>query len=157
MPRTLNGNKNGFSIIEMLVVVAILAMALTALLGMASFSLGIQGLVRQTTQADNLAQEAMEAVRSIRDNNGWNQITNGSHGLANSGGYWSFSGTDNTIGVLMRTISVADVRRDASDNIVESGGVIDPDTKKIIVTVSWSERSRPHEIALITYLTNWRQ
>jgi len=68
MPQTLNGNKAGFSIIEMLIAIAILAMALTALLGMASFSLGIQGLVRQTTQADNLAQEAMEAVRSIRDN-----------------------------------------------------------------------------------------
>ncbi len=156
MPQTLNGSKCGFSIIEMLIAIAILAMTLTALLGMASFSLGIQGLVRQTTQADNLAKEAMEAVRSIRDNNTWNQITNGNHGLANSGGYWSFSGTDNTIGNLTRIISVADVRRDAEDNIVESGGVIDPDTKKITVMVSWSERSRPHEIELITYLTNWR-
>ena len=157
MPQTLNGNKAGFSIIEMLIAIAILAMALTSLLGMASFSLGIQGLVRQTTQADNLAQEAMEAVRSIRDNNSWNQITNGSHGLASSDGYWSFSGTNDTIDVFARIISIADVRRDASDNIVESGGIIDPDTKKITVTVSWSERSRPHEIELITYLTNWRQ
>lgn len=143
--------------IEMLVVIAILAITLTTLLGMASFSLGVQSVVRQTIQADDLAKEAMEAVRGIRDNSGWNQIINGSHGLASSGGYWSFSGNNNLINVFTRTIVIADVQRDASDNIIEAGGMIDPDTKKITVTVFWGERGRSHNIELITYLTNWRQ
>lgn len=154
MLQIFNGNK-GASIIEILVVIAILAVTLTALLGLANFSLSVQGLVRQTTQAKGLAQEAMEAVRSIRDNGGWSQIINGSHGLAASAGYWSFSGTENIINGFTRTISISDVQRDASSNVVESGGVVDPDTKKITVTVSWSERGRPHDIELITYLTNW--
>lgn len=147
--------ESGLSIIEILVVIAILATTLTALLGLASFSLGVQGLVRQTTQAKDFAQEAMEAVRSIRDNREWSQITNGSHGLINTAGYWSFSGTENIINGFTRTISITDGQRDASDNIVESGGTADSDTKKIIVTVSWGERGRSHNIELITYLTNW--
>lgn len=142
--------------IELMVVVAILAVTLTSILGMANFSLGIQGLARQTAQADNIAKESMEAVRNIRDNNGWNQIITGVYGLANSAGGWSFSGNQNTINNFTRQVVVSDVRRDASSNIVESGGSLDPDTKKITVTVSWSEKNRPHKLELITYLTNWK-
>lgn len=142
--------------IELLVVVAILTITLTTILGMASFSLGVQGIVRQTAQADNLAKEAMEAIRNIRDNNGWNQITAGTHGLSSAGGVWSFSGGQNIIDNFTRTSLVSDVQRDASSNIVEMGGTPDPDTKKITVTVLWSERSRPHKVELITYLTNWK-
>lgn len=156
MLQTSSGNK-GVSIIEMLVVIAILAITLTTLLGLVSFSLGIQGMVRQTTQASNLAQEAMEAVRSIRDNSGWAQMVNGNHGLANAGGHWIFSDTDNVISGFTRTVLISDVQRDVLSNIVESGGVVDADTKKITITVSWSERSRPHDIELITYLTNWKR
>lgn len=142
--------------IEMLAVIAILAITLTALLGLITFSLGVQGLARQTTQANNLAQEAMEAVRSIRNNVNWDQITYGSHGLTKTTSFWSFSGTENIINGFTRTVSVTSVHRDASDNIVESGGTLDTDSKKITVTVSWEERSRSHSIKLVTYLTNWK-
>ena len=47
--------------------------------------------------------------------------------------------------------------RDGTDNIVESGGADDPNTKKVTATVSWEERGRSHSIELITYLTNWRE
>lgn len=168
MLRTFNGNKpphlsakkwggKGIGIIEILVVVAILGITLTTLLGLASFSLGTQDLARQTVQAKDLAQEAMEAVRSIRDNRGWGLIVNGSYGLENISGYWNFAGTNNIISGFTRTVLIVDGRRESgSDNIVESGGDIDPDTKKITVRVEWIERSRPHSIELKTYLTNWR-
>lgn len=137
-------------------VTAILAITLTTLLGLANFSLGAQTLARQTTQANELAQEAMEAVRSIRDNSGWGQIVNGSYGLVSTGGRWSFSGSNNPISGFTRTIVIGDAFRDSQDNIVESGGVNDPDTKKITVSVFWSEKSGTHNIELKTYLTNWR-
>lgn len=143
-------------IIEILVVTAILAITLTTLLGLANFSLGVQTLARQTTQANELAQEAMEAVRSIRDNSGWGQIVNGSYGLASAGGRWSFSGSNNLISGFTRTIVIEDAFRNGQDNIVKSGGVNDPDTKKITVSVSWSEKGGTHNIELKTYLTNWR-
>lgn len=143
-------------IIEILVVTAILAITLTTLLGLANFSLGVQTLARQTTQANELAQEAMEAVRSIRDNSGWGEIVNGSYGLVSTGGRWSFSGSNNPISGFTRTIVIGDAFRDSQDNIVESVGVNDPDTKKITVSVFWSEKSGTHNIELKTYLTNWR-
>ena len=155
MLQTFNGNK-GISIIEILVVVAILAVTLTTLLGLINFSLGINDLSRQTTQANGLVQEAMEAVRSIRDNAGWQQIVNGNHGLINTAGKWSFSGTENIIGGFARIILVEDAHRDAGDNIVESGGTPDSDTKKITAFVSWSGRGQNHNIEIVTYLTNWK-
>ncbi|MBI2450376.1 MAG: hypothetical protein HYV47_02455 [Candidatus Nealsonbacteria bacterium] len=155
MLQTFNGNK-GISIIEILVVIAILAVTLTTLLGLINFSLRINDLSRQTTQANGLAQEAMEAVRSIRDNAGWQQIANGNHGLINTAGKWSFSGTENITGGFTRMISIQDAYRDAGDNIVASGGTADLDTKKITASVSWSERSQNHNIEIITHLTNWK-
>jgi len=41
--------------------------------------------------------------------------------------------------------------RDATDNIVETGGINDPNTKKATVTVSWQEK----QLEIITYFTNW--
>lgn len=144
-------NQKGVSIIEILVVIFIMSVALTSLLGLASFSLKTATLIQRNNQAVNLAQEAMEATRSIRDSN-WTKITNGNHGLTNISGYWDFAGTENIINGFTRTILIEDVQRDINDDIVESGGILDLDTKKITATVSWEGK----EVKLITYLTNWQ-
>lgn len=144
-------NNKGFSIIEILVAIFIIAITLTSLLGLTSSSLKTSILIKETTQSVNLAQEAMEAVRSIRDGD-WNKITNGNHGLTSIGGYWDFDGTENIINSFSRTILIENTQRDTNDNIVENGGTNDPDTKKIIVTVSWKNK----ETELVTYLTNWK-
>jgi len=47
--------------------------------------------------------------------------------------------------------------RDSNSNIVESGGTYNPNTKKVIVTVSWKERGREQKLEIFTYLTNWKQ
>lgn len=142
--------------IEILVAIAILVIVSASLLGLISFSLGAASLTKQTTKANALAQEAMEATRTIRDRN-WSEITNGQYGITNVGGYWDFDGVENTINGFTRTVLIEDVRRDANDNIVESGGISDPNTKKATVTVSWQERGRTHQIELVTYFTDWQQ
>lgn len=144
-------NNKGFSIIEILVAIFIIAITLTSLLGLTNSSLKTSILIKETTQSVNLAQEAMEAVRSIRDGD-WNKITNGNHGLTSTGGYWDFDGTENIINSFSRTVLIENTQRDTNDNIVENGGTNDPDTKKIIVTVSWKNK----ETELVTYLTNWK-
>lgn len=144
-------NNKGFSIIEILVAIFIIAITLTSLLGLTNSSLKTSILIKETTQSVNLAQEAIEAVRSIRDGD-WNKITNGNHGLTSTGGYWDFDGTENIINSFSRTILIENTQRDTNDNIVENGGTNDPDTKKIIVTVSWKNK----ETELVTYLTNWK-
>ena len=63
--------KNGASIIEVLVVVTIVATVLTSLLSVAIFSLQILSSLKKTAQANVLAQETIEAVRSFRDTTDW--------------------------------------------------------------------------------------
>jgi len=145
-------NKKGIAVIEILIVIAIITITLTSILGLTNFSLKASILAKETTQAVNLAQEAIEAVRSIRDGN-WDKMANGNHGLTNAGGNWDFEGTENIINEFTRTVLIEGVQRDANDNIIESGGTSDPDTKKITATVSWKEKERE----IITYLTNWKQ
>lgn len=159
------GNKKGISIIEILVVVAIIAIAFSSLLGLASFSLGVSTLIKQTNQANNLSQEVMEAVRNFRDGTSWD--TDGLGKLTTSIDYypqatsspskWQLvQGTENIDG-FTRKVVFEDVMRDSNDKIVESGGDFDLNTKKVIVTVSWEERGREHKVEIINYLTNWKQ
>ena len=140
--------------IEILAAVAILGVTLTSVLGLINFSLTAASLAKQTTQADARAQEAMEAVRNIRDSD-WAKLTNGNHGLTKTLGYWDFLGTENVVDGFTRTILIEGVYRDANNNMAESGNA-DPNTRKTTVIVSWSERGRVHQVSLVTYFTNWR-
>ena len=159
-----NDNKKGASIIEILIVIAIIVIALTSLLGVATFSLRISTLMRETNQANNLSQEVMEAVRNFRDGTSWD--VDGLGKLATSTDYypqatsspskWQLvQGIENIDG-FTRKVVFEDVERNSNSNIVEAG-TYDPNTKKVIVTVSWKERGREHKLEIFTYLTNWKQ
>lgn len=161
------GNKSirGISLIEMLVSVSVIAVTLTSLLGLASFSLKITILIRQTSQANYIAQEMMEQIRNIRDETSWNTDGLGTlvmgvdYYIQKTGSPWKWQlvlGTENLNGFTKKAV-FENVMRDGTHNIVESGGTDDPDTKKVTVTVSWQERGKDHSSGLITYLTNWRE
>jgi len=158
------GNKKGISIIEILVVIAIIITTLSSLLGLASFSLGVSTLIKQTNQGNLLSQAVMEAVRNFRDGTSWD--VDGLGKLATSTDYypqatsspskWQLvQGIENIDG-FTRKVVFEDVMRDSNSNIVEAG-TYDPNTKKVIVTVSWKERGRDHKLEIFTYLTNWKQ
>src|SRR3989344_799861 len=44
--------------------------------------------------------------------------------------------------------------RDSDDNIVSSGGTVDPDTKKINIEIAWQGRGATSTILLSTYLAD---
>jgi len=155
-------NKKGVSVIEILIVVTIIVIALTALLGVVTFSLRISTLMKETTRANNLAQETIEAVRNFRDGTIWN--TGGLGTLTPGVAYYPKKSTDippkwqliqgeEQIDGFLRKVVFLNVQRDANDNIVESGGTNDPNTKKAAITVSWKEK----KVEIVTYLTNWKQ
>lgn len=158
---SLSGSKKGISIIEILVVIGIIGIAFATILGLASLSLRISTLVKETFLTDNLAKEAVEAVRNFRDGTDWN--SNGLGILTTGVDYYPKKTTDippkwtlvlgqETIDNFKRKVIFNEVQRDASDNIVESGGSNDPNTRKVTVTVSWEDK----KVELITYLTNWK-
>jgi len=99
---------------------------------------------RERTMATFLAEEGIEASRSIRDNN-WGNLAAGEHGLAISGGNWIFSGTQDDISNQLKEGS----RKITVENI-------DSKRKKITSQVTWKlTEARSQAVNLITYLTNW--
>lgn len=158
---------------EILVVIAIIAIALASLLELVSFSLNVSHLSSQNTQAGALVQEEAEALRNFRDGVSWynNDLDNQYDGLgivATGTDYYLRKSADNppkwqliqgqeTINNFTRKITFSDARRDADSNIVASGGVSDPETKKASVSVSWTEKGRSHQLSVDTYFTNWKK
>lgn len=158
------GNK-GFSIIDILVAITIFGIVFSTLLGVTYFSIVTSTLLKQTTQANNIVQETIEAVRNFRDGTVWD--VDGLGKLATDTDYypeatgsplkWQLIQGRQTIGIFTRKVVFKDVFRDSNSNIVESGGTYDPNTKKLIATVSWQNKGRSYKVEVVTYLTNWRQ
>lgn len=150
---------SGFSVIEIL-----LAAALFVIIAGGVIEVTLQGLqnnrgAQEQTQASQFLSEGFEAVRSIKQQGYANIINSAGTGVVISGGIWTFAGTNNTFGKFTRTITVGDVNRDGSGNIVASGGTLDPQTKKITITVTWNAIDAVHQntISQTQYLTNWKK
>lgn len=149
--------RRGFSVLEIMLAVGIFAIFASGAVIAVLQGIEMNRLGQEETIAVEYATEGIEAVRSIR-NRGFALLENtAGSGVDRVSGVWTFSGSENMFeGKYSRAIVVSDVSRDGSGNIVESGGVPDADTKRVIVTTSWSaSSSRQNSVVLTTYLTNW--
>jgi type II secretory pathway pseudopilin PulG len=164
MSAVLFGNKpdKGILIVEVLISISIIAIALVSLLSLAVLSLKVSTLTEKTLQANNLGQEAVEAVRSFRDRTDWDvdglaSLSTGSgnpyHPESDAVPEWLMVSGAEAINGFTRKIVFERVSR-SSDNIEDPYNPAnnDPDTRKVIVTVSWEDK----EVEIITYFTNWR-
>ena len=151
-------NNEGMSLLEVIV-----ASAIFSLIGAAMISMSLGGfnaLQRggDQTAAAALAEEGMEAVRSIRDG-AWNEIIYSQSAVEISGGQWIFTGegTNQIIGKYTRTITIADVCRDGNDDIADCpGSYLDIHSKKITCIVTWSPMEGVIDsIERVSYLSNW--
>ncbi|MCP6718434.1 MAG: hypothetical protein KJI70_02760 [Patescibacteria group bacterium] len=152
------------SLIEILIVIFIVSVALSSVLGLTSFSLSAVSFTKQSYRANIIAQQLLEQVRNFRDETNWDAdglgvlMRDTDYYIIKTGSpeEWQMIQGTETIDGFTRKVIFNQVGRDGSDNIVESGGAIDLNTKKIIATVSWGELNKSHQIELITYLTNWK-
>jgi len=69
-------NKKGFTLMEVMVAVSVIIIGLTAALGLIAFTISSGAQDKEKLIAINLAQEGIELVRNIRDNN-WKRIADG--------------------------------------------------------------------------------
>jgi len=151
-------NKKGISIIELLVVAAIITIGLVGLLNVTASSLKFSSQIRENDQAKALAEEALEAVRNFRDGTTWNT---GLGILTLDVAYhpekigtpsrWNLVLGQETINGFTRKVIIKKVFRDTNSNIAPTG-TEDVNTKMIVATVSWGNRV----VEISTYLTNWR-
>lgn len=153
------GNKSQ-SQVGLIIIEIILAMALFVLIASVSAALVIHSfsanrLGEEETKATLLASEGLEATRSIK-NQGFSNLVNGVYDVEYSGGFWQFGPTPTPGGKYTRTITVSDVYRDEVGEIVETGGTLDPNTKKITSQVTWNfSPTRQNKVSLSTYFTFW--
>lgn len=129
----------GQTLVELLLVIGLSAIILPAILTglVASRSGKVQQNLR--LEAVTLLKEAQEAVRNAREKD-WNTFAvNGTfHPQIAVDNSWSLAANAETINSFTRSVVISDVNRDLSGAIVLTGGTLDPSTKKVVTTISWS-------------------
>lgn len=130
----------GFSIIEILLAGSIFISLVTMLVG--GYLYGQESTVLSGNRASAIfiAEEGLEAVRNIRDEDFLN-LNDGTHGLSISGDEWTFSGSSDITDIYTRTITIAS---------------LDTHKKSITSNVVWKQNEqRDGSVSLVTYLSEW--
>lgn len=132
--------KKGFSLIEAILSVTLLGMIAISLGSILIYSQQGSRLSGDRSQASFLAEQALEAVRNIRDND-FSALSSGIYGLTTTGNKWALSASyPETIDIFTREIEISDLA---------------PDRKMITARVGWTDNGNYREVEEITYLTNW--
>jgi prepilin-type N-terminal cleavage/methylation domain-containing protein len=154
--------QKGFSLVELMIAISLSAIILISMTQAVVVAVDTTERERHLIEATHLAEEGIEALRAMR-NGSWSANiqtleNNIAYYPAISGGNWVMTGQNPglALGVYERTLQLAAVYRDANDN-VSASGTLDPDTRKVTMTVGWRERNATTTIVLETYLTNFLQ
>jgi hypothetical protein len=136
----------GQSLVELMVAIGVFVVVVAGLAFFIFDSFFASRLSYDLIKANLLAEEGVEAARSIRDN-GFSSLIAGSYGLSITDNHWIFQGFEENIGSQLnngkRVILIED---------------IDSDRKKITSSITWDfTQNRPEEIKLVSYLTNWQK
>lgn len=148
------------SLVEVIVGAAIIGTAMVAIVGIFG---GLSKLSYRNTariQATMLAEEGIEALKTMRDA-GWTSNisslnTSGTtYRLFWSGSAWKATTSSSLIDNMFdRTFVVTPVNRDASFNVISSGGSVDTNSRNVVVTVSWRDDNATTSKSLEDYIFN---
>lgn len=130
----------GFSSVEIILASTLFVSLVLAFVG--AYLYGSEGAMLSGNRARAVfyAEEGLEAVRNIRDDDFAN-LVDGTYGLSSAGNQWNFSGASDTSDIFTRAITVT------------SAGA---DRKNITSTVTWEQNQvRTGNVSLTTRLTNW--
>lgn len=138
----------GFSIIEVILSVALFALVIT--FSITAFLHGLEAthVSGERTRAFLLAEEGIEATRNIRDS-GWDNLTTGTHGLIVEDNIYKFSGEydEPFEGFFKRSITVGSEQTHNSTTY-----------KEVEVEITWQQtETREGSVAVITRFTNWKE
>lgn len=153
-------DKKGVGLVEVIIGIAIIVGSVLASFLYFSLANRIAKQSAETVQGALLVEEGMEAVRVLRDRGFSEQIDSLSEDtdyyLFFSDGTWNATTTAQAVGsIFIRTFRLEGVMRDGNDDIVVSGGSVDPDTKEVTVNVSWSDEAGDTKtLEASAYITN---
>lgn len=162
MSKIFNITEKGFGLIEIIVVVSIGIITFLSIENFLNFSLRTAKDDTAQMEAVFLARASLEQARSVRDENWTNlsSLTLGSnYSFAENAlspvGWMTQSGSV-AVGKYTVWFNLSSVQRDASSDIVTSGGTVDPNTLKVDSYVSWPSSGGTKQISLTEYLTNFK-
>lgn len=155
-------NKQGFSIIEIIVALTVFGIVVLTIAQFSQVFLRATRLVSERTQAVFLAQEAIEAVRHLRDVSWTDNIATLASGtmyyvtFTSSTPVYAITTTEQPLqlGIFERIITPYDVLRDANDDITQSGGTTDTSTMRFMIDVSWIHYGTTSTESIELYLTD---
>ncbi|MCX6716845.1 MAG: prepilin-type N-terminal cleavage/methylation domain-containing protein [Candidatus Taylorbacteria bacterium] len=140
MEKELSHINKGFSLVEIIVSISVFLLFVTVLSGI------VVSTGKQIKNSGNdgraavLADEALEAVRNIRDIN-YASLSDGTFGLATSSNKWILNGPSDTTGIFNRKVTVS---------------TVSATQKQISAAVTWTDQlSATNTVSFSTYLTNW--
>ena len=129
----------GFSLIELIISSALVLLMSTLFVGAILSGQEGSALGGTRTRGEFIAEEGLEAVRTIRDAN-YLSLQDGTFGVGIVGNMWTLQGVSDTQGVFKREVRIE---------------TVDTVTKKVTSTVSWPQGgSRTGTTTLVTYLTD---
>lgn len=144
----------GFMIVEIIVAVAIIVLSVLAAMTVTQKSISVSRQALHVSQATFLLEEGAEVVRVLRDN-AWSNISSlsvGTNYYPTFSSSWTLSTSPSTVDIFTRTVTIANVNRDATSGDIITSGVDDPGTKLITVTISWAESGQAMSKTLSFYI-----
>lgn len=150
---------SGFGLIEIVVGSAVLSLSLLGISFYYQQALSVSQRTAHTVQGAFLMEEGIEIAKFFRDS-AWENIANLTAGtpyyFSWTGSTWATSTTNTFVdGLFERTLVVENIYRDSNDDIVSSGGTLDPGTKKITVSVAWNEKGATTTKSVSTFFTDF--
>jgi hypothetical protein len=150
--------RKGSGLVEIVVAGAILSAVSLTFLGTLSLLSRFHQKDMLTIKGQLLAEEGLEALRLMKGA-GWSVLSSMPTGtaryLALGSSSWTATTTPEVVdGQFSRSFMLSQVRRGATDDIVSSGGTVDPNTLLAEVTVSWLWRSATSSVTYRTYVTS---
>lgn len=167
LPSSMRKNIQGFGLIEIVIVTAVMVTALFAFSQAGTLAIRLLRAEKENLEATLLTQEALEATRSFRDESWSANIAP----LANGARYypivannkWSLTTAPPPLinGKYLRYIIFDQVLRDSQDRIASSG-TPDDETRKVTARTEWTKNegtaaAAASAVELITYLTNFQE
>jgi prepilin-type N-terminal cleavage/methylation domain-containing protein len=150
-------SQKGFSLIEVVVSASVLSVFIVSIVVVFQTLLVYSSTTIKHTQASFLAEEGLEAVKSMRDQD-WDthiaSLSSGTTYYLQYGSVWTSTQTPQYVDSFLRSFTIENVSRDGGGSIVDSGGTNDPNTKKVTATVEWFYKNATSTRTLSTYITN---
>jgi Tfp pilus assembly protein PilV len=152
------GKSGGVTLIETITALFLLTTGILAISSLISYFIPVSSIASQKLIATYLAQEGVEIVRNLRDNN-LIQGKNWDDGLAN-GNYEADYQSQSLTNYADRFLKIGDFYNYTSGELTNFKRKINlektGDVLKIVVEVSWQERGRSHSVVVQENLYNLR-